>query len=203
MEALIGIGTLTLSLPLFGASTPSLRPLAFPSTPLTSPLPLLPFFPPPSFCNLCMCSVNNSQGVIEWEGQSFSVSDLKSYGTKMGVPALDIPSPNHVIGPNDPNSAGDGMLLLTPSPPPPSSPPLPPRSASPHDGDAESTLDIEWIASTGLGATNWFWLNGGANAWLYSWSTQFFSYLFFSPSLPLPPSHCIPLLSLARQMCLW
>jgi tripeptidyl-peptidase-1 len=89
---------------------------------------------------------NSSQGVIEWEGQSFNPTDLKSFGSRMGVPALDMPTPSHVVGPNNANSAGD-----------------------------ESTLDIEWISATGLGATNWFWLNGGENSWLYSWSTKFFS----------------------------
>jgi len=36
-------------------------------------------------------------------------------------------------------------------------------------------LDIEWIASTGLAGTNWFWLNGGENTWLFGWATKFFS----------------------------
>jgi len=79
-------------------------------------------------------NANNSQCVIEWEGQSFSPSDLKQYGSLMGVPALDIPTPNHVVGPNAPSDPGD-----------------------------ESTLDIEWIASTGLGGSNWFWMNDGEN----------------------------------------
>jgi tripeptidyl-peptidase-1 len=64
----------------------------------------------------------------------------------MAVPALDIPTANHVVGPNAPGQPGD-----------------------------ESTLDIEWVASTGLGATNWFWLNGGENTWLFGWATKFFS----------------------------
>jgi len=96
-------------------------------------------------------SANNSQAVIEWEGQSFSPSDLKQYEKLMAVPALNMPTPNHIIGPNKPNNPGD-----------------------------ESTLDIEWIASTGLAGTNWFWLNAGENTWLYGWATKFFS----TPKVP-------------------
>lgn len=42
-----------------------------------------------------VCSANNSQCVVEWEGQSFSPNDLKQYGNLMGVPALNIPSPEY------------------------------------------------------------------------------------------------------------
>eukprot|EP01124_Arcella_intermedia_P013339 TRINITY_DN19765_c0_g1_i1.p1 TRINITY_DN19765_c0_g1~~TRINITY_DN19765_c0_g1_i1.p1 ORF type:complete len:601 (+),score=123.18 TRINITY_DN19765_c0_g1_i1:44-1846(+) len=86
---------------------------------------------------------NTSQGVIEWEGQSFDTTDLDTFGQQMGVDPLDNPTNAHIIGPNDPSTPGD-----------------------------ESTLDIQWIAATGIGATNWFWIEGGTS-WLYGFTVHF------------------------------
>jgi len=36
----------------------------------------------------------------------------------------------------------------------------------------ESTLDIQWVAATGLGAQNWFWIET-STAWLYGFATHF------------------------------
>lgn len=75
---------------------------------------------------------NASVGVIEWEGQYFSTSDLSTFSTDVdiSIPAL---SPSHIVGTNDPNSPGD-----------------------------EADLDIQWALATGNGATGWFWINGGS-----------------------------------------
>jgi len=81
--------------------------------------------------------------VIEWEQQSYSPDDLQGFGKQLGVNHLDMPSKNHIIGPNDPTMPGD-----------------------------ESTLDIQWIAATGIGATNWFWLEAGTS-WLYGFAVHF------------------------------
>eukprot|EP01127_Copromyxa_protea_P016095 TRINITY_DN4726_c0_g1_i2.p1 TRINITY_DN4726_c0_g1~~TRINITY_DN4726_c0_g1_i2.p1 ORF type:complete len:563 (-),score=125.11 TRINITY_DN4726_c0_g1_i2:77-1765(-) len=52
-------------------------------------------------------------------------------------------APVTLVGTNNPNSPGD-----------------------------ESTLDIEWIAATGLGVKNWFWIEAG-DAWLYDFAVHF------------------------------
>jgi tripeptidyl-peptidase-1 len=54
-------------------------------------------------------ALNTSQGVIEFEGQSFSPDDLNSFGQQLGfqIPAL---SASHIIGPNDPSASVEGQL---------------------------------------------------------------------------------------------
>jgi len=73
----------------------------------------------------------SSQSVIEFEGQSYSPSDLQNFATQMGLTIAPLSSA-HVIGSNDPNAPG-----------------------------TEAELDIQFIAGVGINVENWFWLEGG------------------------------------------
>eukprot|EP01006_Ploeotia_vitrea_P026171 TRINITY_DN59138_c0_g1_i2.p1 TRINITY_DN59138_c0_g1~~TRINITY_DN59138_c0_g1_i2.p1 ORF type:complete len:628 (+),score=323.17 TRINITY_DN59138_c0_g1_i2:94-1884(+) len=87
---------------------------------------------------------NNGLGMWEYEGQSFSPSDLASYAQSFNVkiPAL---SSDHIIGNNQPSSAG-----------------------------TEAELDVQVGFATGQGVTPWFWLFDQQD-WLLSSSIQFFN----------------------------
>jgi len=72
-----------------------------------------------------------SQGVIEWEGQSFDPKDLDLYSNATGIKFPAVPA-NHIIGPNVPRQPGD-----------------------------EASLDIQFLAAINPGGQNWFWIEGG------------------------------------------
>jgi len=86
---------------------------------------------------------SSSQGVIEFEGECFRPKDLSGYASEFGL-TLPAITADHIVGNNDPSAPG-----------------------------VESTLDIQAIASTGLGVTNWFWLEG-SGVWLYGFATHMF-----------------------------
>jgi len=88
-------------------------------------------------------AVQTSQAVIEFEDQDFAPSDLAAFGQGLNLNIAPVPA-NQIIGPNDPTNPG-----------------------------VESTLDIEMVAGVNLGASNWFWLEGG-NGWLYTFAVHFF-----------------------------
>jgi len=73
-------------------------------------------------------AANSSQGVIEFEDQYFSPTDLQSFAQNVGVtiPAVD---PSRTIGTNDPSAPGD-----------------------------EAELDIQYVGAVGLNIQNWFWI---------------------------------------------
>lgn len=47
-------------------------------------------------------------------------------------------------------------------------------------------MDIQWIAATGLGAQNWFWLEAG-DAWLYDFAVHFMNTK--NVNIPQTPTH--------------
>jgi tripeptidyl-peptidase-1 len=75
--------------------------------------------------------LQTSQGVIEFQGESYNPTDLTGFGTGIDL-TLEVLNAAHVIGPNAPSSPG-----------------------------VESTLDIEFIAGVNMEADNWFWLEDG------------------------------------------
>ena len=85
-----------------------------------------------------------SQGVIEWEGESFAPVDLVHYATNVSLNGVPIYPASQIVGPNDVRDPG-----------------------------GESTLDVDMIVGVAPGNTNWFWLEGNATAWLYSFAVHF------------------------------
>jgi len=73
-------------------------------------------------------SSNTSQGVIEFESQNYSPSDLASFIQQSGTTTIP-PTAADIIGTNDPTQPG-----------------------------VESMLDIEWIGIAGGAIQNWFWI---------------------------------------------
>jgi subtilase family serine protease len=76
-------------------------------------------------------SPSTSQGVIEFEGQSFSTVDLLNYGTATTLNIQNV-SASNIVGPNIPSQPG-----------------------------VEATLDIQFMAGVNREATSWFWIEGG------------------------------------------
>jgi tripeptidyl-peptidase-1 len=71
---------------------------------------------------------NSSAGVMEWEDQYYSPTQLKSFSTDFSV-SITAPTAAHTVGTNIPT-----------------------------DPQLESTLDIQWILAIGRGAEGWFWI---------------------------------------------
>jgi len=71
---------------------------------------------------------NSSAGVIEFEDQYFSPTDLANFASKFAVNIPPVTS-NHIIGYNDPTN---------------------PQS--------EATLDIQYVLGIAIGAKGWFWI---------------------------------------------
>ena len=84
-----------------------------------------------------------SQGVIEWEGQSFRPIDLLYYASNTSLNGMPVYPDSQIVG-NYPKEAGD-----------------------------ESTLDVDMIVGVAPGNTNWFWLEDNETTWLYGWSVHF------------------------------
>jgi tripeptidyl-peptidase-1 len=74
---------------------------------------------------------NTSQGVIEFEGQYFSPSDLVEYGSEVGID-LPVYPDSQIIGTNE--------------------------ASSPQ---IEASLDVDMITSLNTEASNWFWIEDG------------------------------------------
>jgi len=87
-------------------------------------------------------ATSGSQGVIEWEDQYYSPKDQKKFGELMNLKDFEVIPDKQIVGDNDPSEPGD-----------------------------ESTLDIQYIAATGVNVTNWFWIDSAP--WLYGWSEHF------------------------------
>ena len=89
-------------------------------------------------------STATSQGVIEFDQQSFSPEDLAEFTKLSGTVAGEYPA-SQIVGPNDPSSGG-----------------------------IEAMLDVEFIATVNPRASNWFWLTpGGKDGWLYAFLSGF------------------------------
>jgi len=89
-------------------------------------------------------SGNTSICPAEWEDQYFNPDHLKNFAKNFEQKIAPLAA-NHIIGKNDPKKGG-----------------------------GESTLDIEYAAAIGAGATAWFWLEGNG-AWLYTYATHVFN----------------------------
>jgi len=76
---------------------------------------------------------NMSQGVIEFEQQYFSPTDLSGWGNQVAIKVSPV-APNHLVGKNVPSSP-----------------------------QLEATLDIEMVSSVNDEAANWFWIEPGNN----------------------------------------
>ena len=85
-----------------------------------------------------------SQGVIEWEGESFAPLDLALYAGNVSLNGNPVYPAAQIIGPNDVKEPG-----------------------------GESTLDVDMIVGVAPGNSNWFWLEGNRTAWLYSFAVHF------------------------------
>lgn len=73
-----------------------------------------------------------SQGVIEFESQTYSPTDLQSYATAVNIQVL-VPTANTTVGPNDPSSA-----------------------------QIEAQLDVEAMGCVNDEVALWFWLEAGS-----------------------------------------
>jgi len=71
---------------------------------------------------------NSSAGVIEFEDQYFSPTDLANFATQFGVSIPPLTA-NHIIGYNQPSNP-----------------------------QIEATLDIQYILGVAIGAKGWFWI---------------------------------------------
>ena len=85
-----------------------------------------------------------TQAVIEFGGQCFSNNDTQAFAAAVGYDSgnasiADI-TDDHIVGDNDPGAQG-----------------------------VESTLDVQYMASTNLEAQMWFWIEDPAN-WLYEYA---------------------------------
>ena len=86
---------------------------------------------------------NISAGVIEWEGETFSPTDLVSFSNYTATPVVPVDA-HHIVG-ND----------------------------SVADPGEEASLDIQWLEGLNPGATPWFWLVDQPYAWMYNFTVQF------------------------------
>jgi tripeptidyl-peptidase-1 len=73
---------------------------------------------------------NSSAGVIEFEDQYFSPTDLSQFASQFAVPITPVTA-KHIVGNNDPSNP-----------------------------QIEATLDIQYILGVGTGAKGWFWIEG-------------------------------------------
>jgi len=80
---------------------------------------------------LAATGIKTSQGVIEFQGQSFSPDDLANFATGTNIKIAPL-NASTIIGPNDPSGP-----------------------------QVEATLDIQMVAAVNTEATNWFWLEQG------------------------------------------
>ncbi len=55
-------------------------------------------------------ATSTTQAVIEFEGQSYSPTDLSTYSSQVQIPVI-VPTANTTVGPNDPTQAGDEAQL--------------------------------------------------------------------------------------------
>jgi len=93
-----------------------------------------------------------SQGVIEFQGQSYAPSDLDSFGKGCKI-AIDALPQDQIVGPNNPSS---------------------PQVEASLDIEMMATVNAEAAGSSASKADNWFWLEQG-NGWLYQFATHFFN----------------------------
>ena len=85
----------------------------------------------------------SSAGVIEWERESFSPSDLFNFSLQSATPLPTI-SAHHIIGPN--NSTRPG---------------------------GEASLDVQWMEAMNPGSTPYFWLVAPDNGWMFDFAVEF------------------------------
>jgi hypothetical protein len=78
-----------------------------------------------------------SAGVIEWEEESFSPSDLGNFSLNTSIPLAPVDA-HHIYGNNSIAEPG-----------------------------VEASLDIQWLEGIAPGATPWFWLVNNDTAWMY------------------------------------
>ena len=84
-----------------------------------------------------------SQGVIEWEGESFRPIDLLYYATNTSLNGQPVYPDEQIVGNN------------------------------PQSGGGESTLDVDMIVGVAPGNSNWFWLEDNQTTWLYGFTVHF------------------------------
>jgi tripeptidyl-peptidase-1 len=85
----------------------------------------------------------STAGVIEWERESFSASDLLNFSMEAATPLPSVDG-HHIIGPNNATRPG-----------------------------GEASLDIQWMEAMNPGSTPWFWLVEPDNGWMYDFAVQF------------------------------
>ena len=86
----------------------------------------------------------STQGLIEFEGQSFNNRDTAAFaafvGYDSGNATIQPIAADHIVGANTPSFPG-----------------------------VESTLDVQWMSSTNLEAQTWFWIED-FTSWLYEYA---------------------------------
>ena len=82
-------------------------------------------------------------GVIEWERESFSPTDLANFSASTSTPLPPVDS-HHIVGNNSIARPG-----------------------------GEASLDIQWIEAMAPGATPWFWLVDNQESWMYDFTVEF------------------------------
>ena len=85
-----------------------------------------------------------TQGVIEWEGESFRPIDLVWYAGNTSLNGVPVYPAEQIVG-NFPELPGGG----------------------------ESTLDVDMIVGVAPGNSNWFWLEDNQTTWLYGFTVHF------------------------------
>ena len=85
-----------------------------------------------------------TQGVIEWEGESFRPEDLLYYATNVSLNGAPVYPDEQIVG-NFPQQEGGG----------------------------ESTLDVDMMVGVAPGNSNWFWLEDNQTTWLYGFTVHF------------------------------
>lgn len=156
IHSLVEMVTGISSFPIPGKS-PFKTPKPSMSSPIASPKAVTELVVPQTIMGMYSIRAQNpgsatsaSQSVIEYEGQYFSNDDTATFAKDVGYTTSNTTvSPvakDHIVGTN--------------------------QASSPQ---VESSLDIQWISTVNLEATNWFWIEDGTG-WLYEFGTHILNY---------------------------